>query len=64
MHACIQNWHLFIDVSDLYIGWWLVECSGTLGWAPASYLVPVDEDDETSDNDDLLESEKGWKNRL
>ncbi|XP_011406585.1 PREDICTED: neutrophil cytosol factor 1-like isoform X1 [Amphimedon queenslandica] len=42
-------------------GWWLVECSGTLGWAPASYLIPVDEDDETGDSDDLFQSEKVGK---
>ena len=24
-------------------GWWLVECDGEVGWAPALYLEPTDE---------------------
>lgn len=44
------------------VGWWLVDASGIMGWAPASFLVPVDEDDIETDqqeNEALIGSEKG-----
>ncbi|CAI8044018.1 Neutrophil cytosol factor 1, partial [Geodia barretti] len=40
-------------------GWWMVDASGALGWAPASYLVPVDEEDiaeEKEENERLMSS--------
>ena len=39
----------------------MVDANGIIGWAPASYLVPVDEEDleETAENEQLVPSEKG-----
>ena len=40
----------------------MVDCRGSIGWAPASYLVPVDTDDlqeEAEENAQLIEQEKG-----
>ena len=45
-----------------FIGWWLVDIQGMLGWAPASFLVPVDKDDienEFKENEALIGTEKG-----
>ena len=43
-------------------GWWMVDANGSLGWAPASFLVPVDESDladEAKENEKLLSSMRG-----
>lgn len=43
-------------------GWWMVDASGAIGWAPASFLVPVDEEDlaeEAKENERLLCSMRG-----
>ena len=43
-------------------GWWMVDASGKLGWAPASYLVPVDDGDlaeEAKENEKLMSSMRG-----
>ena len=40
----------------------MVDASGALGWAPASYLVPVDEEDiaeEKEENERLMSSMRG-----
>ena len=43
-------------------GWWMVDNRGSIGWAPASFLVPVDAEDlrtEAQENEQLIEPEKG-----
>ena len=43
-------------------GWWMVDANGALGWAPASYLVPLDEGDlaeEAKENEKLVSSMRG-----
>ena len=45
-----------------YTGWWMVDASGMIGWAPASFLVPVDEEDlaeEAKENEKLMSSMRG-----
>ncbi len=40
----------------------MVENSGSIGWAPASFLVPVDSEDlqtEAQENEKLIKPEKG-----
>ena len=52
---------LIILIFD-HIGWWLIDIQGMIGWAPASFLVPVDKDDienEFEENDALIGTEKG-----
>ena len=44
------------------LGWWMVDSSGIKGWAPASYLVPVDDStlqEETQENKELVGNERG-----
>ncbi len=38
--AVVQLWS--IAVYFVYTGWWLVAAGGRHGWAPASYLEPMD----------------------
>lgn len=51
----------------LAAGWWMVDAGGVIGWAPASFLVPVDEEDlseEAKENEQIVGWEKGgWGNR-
>lgn len=45
-----------------HLGWWFVDAQGMLGWCPASYLVPVEEDDidgEKEENEAVIGKEKG-----
>lgn len=45
-----------------HAGWWMIDAQGLIGWAPASYLVPVDETDleeEAEENENLIEQERG-----
>ena len=40
----------------------MVDASGIMGWAPASYLVPVDDStlrEETQENQELIGNERG-----
>lgn len=40
----------------------MVDAQGLIGWAPASYLVPVNETDleeEAEENENLIEQERG-----
>lgn len=40
----------------------MVDVGGLIGWAPASFLVPVDEEDlpeEANENEQLIGMEKG-----
>lgn len=38
----------------------MVDAQGLIGWAPASYLVPVNEtEDEEQENKELIEQERG-----
>ena len=40
----------------------MVDAGGAIGWAPASFLVPVDEgdmQDEAEENEQLVGEEKG-----
>ena len=40
----------------------MVDAQGLIGWAPASYLVPVNENDmqeEAEENEQLIEQERG-----
>lgn len=40
----------------------MVDADGLIGWAPASYLVPVDMnhiDEEAKENENLIEQERG-----
>lgn len=51
---------MVISLHDL--GWWRVDAQGLIGWAPASYLVPVNESDlqeEAEENEHLIEQERG-----
>ena len=45
----------------------MVDAGGVIGWAPASFLVPVDEEDlseEAKENEQIVGWEKGgWGNR-
>lgn len=46
----------------LTTGWWMVDAEGMIGWAPASFLVPVDEEDlskEAKENEQIVGWEKG-----
>ena len=46
----------------LAAGWWMVDAGGVIGWAPASFLVPVDEEDlseEAKENEQIVGWEKG-----
>ena len=38
------SFHMYLLVLHC-VGWWMVDANGKIGWAPASYLVPVDEGD-------------------
>ena len=45
-------------------GWWMVDAGGVsmTGWAPASYLVPMDDntmDEEAEENEQLIGGERG-----
>ena len=45
-----------------HTGWWMADASGIMGWAPASYLVPVDDStlqEESQENQELIGTEKG-----
>ena len=47
-------------------GWWMVDANGMLGWAPASFLVPVDDGDlaeEAKENEQLMSSMRGLDTR-
>ena len=40
----------------------MVDAQGLIGWAPASYLMPVEETDlkeEAEENENLIEQERG-----
>ena len=40
----------------------MVDAQGVIGWAPASYLVPMNESDlqeEAEENEQLIEQERG-----
>ena len=44
-----------------------MDAQGLIGWAPASYLVPVNENDlqgEAEENEQLIEQERGKYNRV
>ena len=41
-----------------HTGWWMVDVRGMMGWAPAKYLVPVDDDDLEEEEDNEI-AEKG-----
>lgn len=62
MVCCLPKCEL---VSLVYIGWWRVDARGLIGWAPASYLVPVNSSDlqeEAEENETLIEQDKGmWQ---
>ena len=50
-----------------FIGWWMVDAQGMKGWAPASFLLPLDEEDsrkEWEDNQQLISSERGTHNYI
>ena len=56
--AMEQSFQLSVPFS----GWWMVDAQGVIGWAPASYLVPVNESDlqeEAEENEQLIEQERG-----
>lgn len=43
----------------------MIDAQGLIGWAPASYLMPVDDTDlkeEKEENETLIEQERGTSN--
>lgn len=54
--------HMCVHIVYHFVGWWMVDANGKIGWAPASYLVPVDEGDlaeEAKENEKLMSSMRG-----
>ncbi len=35
-----------------HAGWWMADYHGKIGWAPASFLVPMDEELEQEEQED------------
>ncbi len=62
VHVCVCISSLCMCVAMLLcvcLGWWMVDAQGLIGWAPASYLVPLNEGDEQEEgSENIMEREQ------